>query len=66
MDDSFVSPKDIRARLAKLPIGSSRAVADRAGVAYDTVRRIARGDFEGRISTLRKLSKAIAYVEKRQ
>lgn len=51
---------EIRAALAAAPLGTSRAVSRHSGLAYDTVRRIARGERDDvRLSTLRKLDAAI-------
>lgn len=50
----------VRSQLRALPPSGSREVASATGLAYDTIRRIARGSQKDvRLSTLQKIAKAL-------
>lgn len=54
---------EVRARLKALPRGRAREVAGKAGIAYDTLLRIARGERNPRIETLQTLHEVLLAVE---
>lgn len=60
MNDVTLSLESVRSRLRELPPCGSREVAVASGLAYDTIRRIARGSQQDvRLSTLKKIAAAL-------
>lgn len=61
MDEITLSLESVRSQLRELPPSGSREIALSSGLAYDTIRRIARGSQKDvRLSTLKKIAQALA------